>query len=186
MTLISWNSDKLLAAARAAGKKTLTSIAGDIVRDAKRYAPVGVAGQGRRGIVHTAPKESGGTIHTEIGFTHEAQYMQWIEQGRAAGKRPPPGALNLWVERKLGAGRIAGHGAGASGTRRGRGSRRMKGSAREQEIKTAAFLIGRAIGKHGIKARRFLRRAADTHAGQVPALFAHKFAEECAKTIPHK
>lgn len=103
--------------------------------------------------------------------------MVYAEGGRRPGKRPPPGALNLWVERVLGAGRIAGKGANASRTARGRGSRRMKGNAREQAIKSAAFLVGRAIGKRGIKPRPFLRPAAEAIAPHLPAVMQKMFAQ---------
>jgi len=172
-----WNGDKLIALAKKAARQTLVSISADIVRDAKRYAPVGVAGAGRRGIDATAPVEAGGMMTAQVGFTQAAEYMQWVELGRKPGKPPPTKALLLWVERVLGAGRKAGRDKGQAGTRRGRGSRRMTGGGREQEIKSVAFLVARAIGKRGIKPRRMIGRAADTHAGQMPALFAHKFAE---------
>lgn len=179
MAKLTWNGDKIIALARKAAKGTLVSIGGDIVRDAKRYAPTGVSGTGGRGIGMGKPEVTPeGRASIAVGFTPEGVYMQYVEGGRRKGKKPPPkGALNLWVERVLGAGRLAGRGARASGTRRGRGSRRMKGKARERDIKSVAFLVGRAISKRGIKPRPMIMRAADTHAGQMPALYKYKFDE---------
>ena len=69
---------------------------------------------------------------------NQAPYAGVIEQGRRPGKFPPVTAIERWVTRKLG----------------------LKGA----EARTAAFLIGRAIQRRGIRARRILTDPANLEA----------------------
>lgn len=60
---------------------------------------------------------------------------------------PPPGPLQLWVRRKL-------------------------GISDEKDVRSVAFLIGRAIARRGTKARNFFRDGVAVAKGRVQARFA--------------
>jgi hypothetical protein len=73
----------------------------------------------------------------EVAFDVIAQesYGIYVEYGRGPGKQPPPDVLLAWVKRRLG----------------------LEGA----EAKSAAFLIGRSIGKTGTPGAYFLREGAE-------------------------
>lgn len=66
----------------------------------------------------------------------ERDYGIYVEYGRGPGKQPPPDVIRAWVKRRL----------GLDGT----------------EADSAAYLIGRAIGKRGIAGAYFLREGAES------------------------
>jgi hypothetical protein len=65
----------------------------------------------------------------------ERDYAVFVEYGRGPGKQPPPDVLLAWVKRRLG----------------------LEGA----EAQSAAFLIGRSIGKNGVPGAYFLREGAE-------------------------
>lgn len=66
---------------------------------------------------------------------HLADYWQWIEEGRKPGKQPPPEVMLEFVKRK---------------------NIQPRDGITSQ--KSLAFLIGRKIGRDGIKPRRYLAK----------------------------
>ena len=77
---------------------------------------------------------------------YNAKYAYWVEHGRRAGKFPHWPSLLDWVQTKGLAGTYS------IKTRRRTGSKDTK----EKQDKQAAYLIGRAIAKRGIKKSPFL------------------------------
>lgn len=159
-----WRGDELVAAAERAAATALKYTAAAIIQEAKREAPK-FTGQLANSLMMSEIEKHGNKVGLDIGFIggHEEvfRYAMAVEKGRKPGKRPPTSALRLWVERVLGAGRTwAGKGEGAGYKRAG--SKRMKDLySREKEIASLAFLVARAIGKHGTKPHPFLLPAFD-------------------------
>jgi hypothetical protein len=62
------------------------------------------------------------------------QHAQYVDQGRAAGKHPPPPAIRRWVKAKL---KIT----------------------KKKEVNRVAYLVGRKIARKGTKGARFIKPA---------------------------
>jgi len=150
MALKQWNGDKIIAISQRATDAALVKVAAMIVRDAAdpRNCPVGITGQLARSIGFGSPQTRANRRLAEIGFTGGNRgsfykYAMAMERGRAPGKGVPPGALNLWVRRKL-------------------------GITDEKEIRSVAYLISRSIKRHGITGRHFMYNAFTRHARKLP------------------
>jgi len=101
--------------------------------------PVGATAEARQSIgtlVRGRPPTFEGGVFITV------PYGLPLERGRAAGRPPPTGPIQLWVERKL----------GLSG----------------QEAEQAAFLIARAIGRRGTQGAKMFEKGFD--GGKEPAL----------------
>lgn len=84
-----------------------------------------------------------------------ARYGVVVEFGRRAGARMPPvDALIPWVRRHMGTGIP------------------RRGARRQQALRARAFLVARAIGRRGIRARPFLRPAYQSNRAQIRQIFA--------------
>ena len=78
-------------------------------------------------------------------------YGVFVERGRAAGKWPPRNVLRAWIQRKLG---------------------------QDPDEGGLEFLIRRAIGRRGVRARPFMDPAARTVGPKIPAIMAREIARE--------
>lgn len=110
-------------------------------------APVGVSGslaQSFASDVHGEVLESlTGRVFSDL------PHAIVIDQGREPGSRMPPvEALMTWVRRVLNVG------------------------GDEKEVRQVAFLVARAIGKKGIKARHFVDKGVEASTAELEGLFA--------------
>lgn len=105
----------------------------ELERMVRVNTPRGVGiGAGLRGSIAGEVRGRGFDVQGVVGTP--LVYGPVVELGRRPGqKAPPPGALDLWVQRILG--------------------------VPPEEVKRAAFLIGRAIGRRGIPGRFMFKRA---------------------------
>lgn len=91
--------------------------------------------------------ELGGTPIDRTGRVFDpVAYAVPVEEGTVP-HFPPPGPLQLWVRRKL-------------------------GITNEKEVRSVAFLIGRAISRRGTQARNFFRDGVAVARDRVRARFA--------------
>lgn len=126
----------LTAKARQFFELALAELAGHI-SDA---APIGVSGNLAQSFAGAFGSTMGGSSVTGSSLEEiqgrvfsSLPYAIVIDQGRAPGARmPPPDALVPWVKRVL----------------------QVGGS--EEEVRSVAFIVARAIGRKGIKARNFV------------------------------
>ena len=65
-----------------------------------------------------------------------SDYWQWVDEGRAAGKRPPIEPIRKWVSEKAAFGGL---------------------DVKKKDVNSVAFLIARKIGKFGIKPSNFFK-----------------------------
>jgi len=113
--------------------------AGEALRQARLLSPVDT-GALRASIVATFQEGPRFTALVAPGVS----YAPWVELGRAAGERmPPPQALEKWVLRH--------------GFLGGKSSRRR---ASASAIRSAAFVLARAIARRGIRPRPYMALAA--------------------------
>lgn len=126
----------------------------DIVTSIKARSPVD------RGRFKAATKKriSGAGLRTRMLIFNDAKHAEFVEGGRRKGKQPPPEVMLGWVRRKgLGARGfgVKSRRAISAGTRRtfnrSTGKRRTASQSLLQLQKSIAFLIGRKIGRDGIK-----------------------------------
>ncbi len=117
---------------------------------------------------------SGRGLRTRMVILNNAKHAEWVEGGREKGKQPPPDAMLKWVQR---------HGLGASafsvktrrqiaaGTKRSfnraTGKRRTAAQSLLKIQQGIAFLIGRAIGKRGIKGLFLFRDLKAKHSAKI-------------------
>lgn len=115
---------------------------------ATREAPVGVSGNLRRSIRLDMPRETAGGLVGRMFVDAPAnRYAQFVEFGRGPGRMPPfsPGTdLWLWVKRKL--------------------------APPEEELRSAAFLLARAIGAQGTRPHPFFGPAGDAVERRLPGI----------------
>lgn len=191
MTKFQWNGEKIKAATSRAMRKAVDKTAADTVRNAKVLAPIGVTGGLRRSIDYTPATEEQGKAHSQIGFTGAnlaaLRAALAMEFGRRRGKGVPPGALDLWVLRKIrpkasttvnrqrlrvGAKRKIESSAFSKELSKkdlrssvtaevGHRSRTIRNNRQRNLVKGVAFLISRKIKQRGLIGRKFLSRAAD-------------------------
>lgn len=109
-------------AAQEIGKTMVVSVA-VLDQSIRPRIPEGATGNLRGSAGTEIRGTAAGTLTGE--FAVAASYGLAVERGRKAGKMPPRGAIELWVQRKLG----------------------LTG----REAKQAAYLIARAIGARGTK-----------------------------------
>ena len=130
--------------------KAIEDIAIYTASEARRLAPVGVAGILAGSITTTKRGKYTYRVSTNTG------YGLYVEFGRKPGKMPPVKAitgkeepLDLWVKRKgLG-------GTFSIKTKRRTGNKNTRAKQDEQ----MAFFVARKIGKKGTKAQPFMRPA---------------------------
>lgn len=119
---------------------------------------------------------SGTGFRTRMIIYDSAPHAEWVEKGREPGKQPPPDVMRSWVRR---------HGLGASafsiktrrqiaaGTRRifskATGKRRTAAQSLQVIQKGIVFVIGRAIGKRGIKGLFLFKNLKSKHAEKISA-----------------
>lgn len=73
--------------------------------------------------------------HANYEVRNSVEYTHYVEEGRAAGKRPPSEALRGWAERR---GMLTGN---------------------ENKDKGTLYVVARAIGRRGIMGKHILQRA---------------------------
>jgi hypothetical protein len=159
-TVTSWSDDWLKAIA-AAEDETLVTVGSGIAREAKQRLVTQVSrattGQLARSIGTNKPHTEGGTRVIDVGITTAAggdgavapfHYALAVEFGRKAGKRMPPSNALLRFVRLV----IKPRPTPTKGK-----SRRSTKDRTQALIKSVAFLVARAIGKKGIKARPYMR-----------------------------
>lgn len=96
------------------------------------FVPVGVSGNLRKSI-GTEIIESPFRLVGKVGSSMKGEeYPAVMEFGRKPGQMPPPGALIRWVHIKL--------------------------RPPEKDEAQVAFLVARAIGRHGIQGRHYLSK----------------------------
>jgi len=173
-----WFGDDWIKAIIAAEREALVENATNIVRSAQQNVTQNksiATGAGRRSIGMNKPHEEGGVQMIDIGLRGSAEsvpYMFFVEHGRKAGKRPPIAAILPWVLLKhLDSG---GLNTGVATSKRARVGR----ADREKIARSIAFLIARAIGKHGIKPRPFMKPAYDMHAPNTRKIFTRRLADK--------
>ncbi len=94
--------------------------------------PVGVSSR-LRGSIEGQVKTLGSEIRGIVDTSLKEIYPTVMELGRRPGaKMPPPSALERWVHLQLG--------------------------VPNEEVMSVAFLVARAIARHGIKGRKFMKR----------------------------
>jgi len=86
---------------------------------------------GHRTVIDQLRVTIGPGLAARPGGEDPRSYGYYVEHGRGPGKAPPPGALDLWVKRKLGVGD-------------------------EEEVERLAFLIARKIARSGTTPAPFL------------------------------
>lgn len=96
-----------------------------------KYTPVGATAALRGSISDFMEGTPETTLMGHV--VHGVLYGDVVEVGRQPGKMPPPGAIELWVVRKL----------GLSG----------------EEATSAAFAIARSIGRRGTRGAHMFRKA---------------------------
>lgn len=109
-------------------------------REVKRLLPVDAGTL--RASVKTELRPSGSQRVAEVGTA--VHYAEWVEEGRAPGKRPPVQALIPWVKRNLRIERVS--------KRTKRPLKRRRGPT-ESEARSLAYVIARKIGREGTKGR---------------------------------
>ncbi len=118
---------------------------------------------------------SGKGLKTRLLVYNNLDYAEYIEEGRKPGSKPPPPDVLLgWVRRKgLGAKAfsIKTRRAIAAGTtrsfNRAIGKRRTAAQSLLNIQKSIAFLIGRSIGKRGIKGLFLFKNLKSKQAGKI-------------------
>ena len=116
---------------------------------AKKEAPADI-GNLRNSIfrIRPRPPQFKGGIQTNVG------YALIMEDGRRPGTFPPVGAITRWVSRK-----------------------RKDFGIKKSEIRSVAFLVGRAISRRGIKGRKYFDKALKVTTAKLPE-FSRKLGIE--------
>ena len=91
-----------------------------------------------------------GNIVLEGRVGPSVRYGAPVEFGRRPGRMPPPDALLGWVRR---------HWSPRGTTARAGRARNRAWGAREGELRSAAFVLARAIGRRGTPAQPYMRPA---------------------------
>jgi hypothetical protein len=171
---------------RKAADAALVDMASAVVREAQiRLRSNGsiFTGNLMRSLAFNKPFADGKFRAIGIGFMGGSadvfRYAMAVERGRKPGKAPPPGALDLWVERKLKPkAQALKSDLTQGGNRTGRAFRQIKRGRRlNTVIRSIAFLIGRKIAKEGTKPHPFLLPAWDMHLPKLGLLYAKRVAE---------
>ena len=144
-------------AAEKHSKKALYKSVTTIEAAWKPNIPRGATG-GYKSSIYTKIEGSGPNITGRVGSNIKSPfpYPLVVEYGRKAGKMPPPSALERWVHLVL------------------------KGPT--DRAKGVAFLVARAIGKRGIKARPILTQAFEKSQSKVIGFFG-KALDDIVKEI---
>ena len=99
----------------------------------KPLTPVGVSARLRNSIAGEVKHLSALSIEGRVGSTLKDEiYPSVMEFGRKPGRMPPPSALERWVQLKLG--------------------------VAQEDVPGVAYLVARAIGRKGIKGKKFMER----------------------------
>lgn len=139
---------------------TMFDRASDVVRDEMQTAIAAGVNELRNEIVPRVPVNQGilrQGVQTQVALMGDqlemvgrvfdpVAYAVPVEAG-SVPHFPPPGPLQLWVRRKL-------------------------GITDDKEVRSVAFLVGRAISRRGTQARNFFRDGVAAAKGRVQARFA--------------
>ena len=117
----------------------------------KKRTPIGVSSGVRQSISYRIETTGPGSVIGYVGS--HLDYAYYANYGRKPGKMPPVDKLVLWVRRKQLAGTYAIK-ASAKGYHRRMGSK----VTQYKQDRAVAFLIARAIGKHGTKETLFMEK----------------------------
>jgi hypothetical protein len=134
----------------------------------KKLTPIGASGTLRKSIYSTVTNAGVGSVVGRVGSSAKT-YAYYANYGRKPGKMPPVDKLVLWVQRKQLAGiySIRSSGGGLQGYHRRLGSKTTQAGQDRQ----VAYLIARAIGKHGTKATNFMENGIKAAMPQILANF---------------
>ncbi len=106
--------------------------------------PTGATGQLRINTIY----EPGTFAGEAVGFVGPvgapSLYAEVVELGRRPGKQPPIAPIAYWVRRVI--------------------------KPPEEQVDSIAFLVARAIGRHGTKATHYIRDTADKNRGRAQLL----------------
>lgn len=108
--------------------KSVIHIQGNV----RPLTPVGVSGRLRNSITYSVTTAAGSGVVGKVGSNLEEEYPAVMEYGRKPGNMPPPQALERWVQLVMG--------------------------VNAKDVAGVAFVVARAIGRKGIKGRKFLER----------------------------
>jgi len=153
---IKWYGGKWIKAVNDGSIKAIRDIAQKIVQKARGDAPKGVSGNIPKTIGYQSEQTS--IAKAYIGFKTDGPattYAIYAERGRKAGKAPPIGALDKWVEVIL--------------------------KAPANKIKGIAYVIGQKIAKFGIKPKWFLRDAFRAYQDEFIRLHRSNIVKEITK-----
>lgn len=137
------------AALTAGLERVVTGATIDAEGAVLRATPVGATGHLRQSVTHEFSGAGLGFAGRVFSGDVPVKVVA-VEEGRAPGRMPPAAPIELWVARKLGLG--------------------------GKELKSATFLIRRAIGRRGTKPAGMFAKGADAAraavAGRMAALRA--------------
>lgn len=169
-----WNGPKIAAATLRASKGALNKLSGDIVREAKHRAPVGVSGHYRRSIDYAAAAVRKDRLSTLIGVQASVKQDESaivalvMERGRRKGAKMPPMSrgderltgFELWVKRVINPQPPTRKKALAKIKRGAKAQRsaRVFTEARRKDtaVRGVAYLIARKMKARGLPARRII------------------------------
>lgn len=156
-------------------ERGMTKTVIEVTSGIKPEVPVGVSGRLRQSIGGEVKTLGPGNIEGVVGSSIKEEYPSVMNYGRRPGATPPPAeALIRWV-----------HVKGLAGTYSIKTRRRMGGKAAvANEDRQMAFMIARAIGRHGIKGRKFMEKGLQKKEGRIPGFFKSeldKYLEEVAR-----
>lgn len=137
-------------------KQGLQPLGNQIVQHLKAQSPKDRGGF-RAGI---KKRIEGSGLRTVMIIYNDSPHAVFVERGRGPGKQPPPAVIQGWVRRK-GLGRSA-----STRKVRSRVTGRLR-SALKSSQSSIAFLIGRAIGRRGIKGKFLFRDVTRVFASQI-------------------
>lgn len=146
---------------KIADKHLLTAMSQSVITvesAIKPLVPVGVSSRLRNSIASEVKHLSALSIEGKVGSTLKGEvYPSVMEFGRKPGKMPPPSALERWVQLKMG--------------------------VAPADVPGVAFLVARAIGRRGIKGKKFMERGWKQSKGKVHQFFVnalHRITNELA------
>lgn len=96
-------------------------------------------------------KRMGQTLTFELEML---EYWKWVDQGRRPGKQPPPQTILDWVKQKPITVQTGDTHIIKSGPNRGK-PLKLRAVPEDKKQRSLAFLIGRKIGRFGIKPNLF-------------------------------
>lgn len=136
-----------------AAERLITTMVTEMEREVAMRAPRGATGMLQQSMAGEV-RGRGLAIRGVVGSS--LFYAPVVELGRNPGRFPPPGPIQLWVQRKLG---ISG-----------------------KEVRSVAYLVARKIARHGTEPQRVIERALEENRQRLQAWADHE-AEHIAAEL---